>query len=256
MRRGHSTDIYVVPLHLLWRQFWLTRALKHYPIYDPPHKIEERILPKERALENFEYFMSVRQQRVEAFRCWLRRYFWTEIQANEEGVAALNLWAFRHVALLIPNRKIGSSYYSYDPPWDGEAIGCNVLLDIGITLGEFIIANCPRLRWEIDTISAIRPNAAKALKADFGSSFQRPDLTGFDNPRWGKSPLSDVPLYAFQMRQFWRWHFVGRPKGLRKRLKELMLKEYINTIKEYAAGDPYILYGHPGPIEEIGEDYE
>ncbi len=57
------------------RREWLRRALRDYPLYDPPHKIEERLLSKEEALENFDYFMRVRQQRLSYFENWLRQRF-------------------------------------------------------------------------------------------------------------------------------------------------------------------------------------
>ena len=90
----------------MWlRKQWLMRALQNYPLYDPPHKIEERLMPREQAFENFLYFMDVRKQRVEHFRTWLRQRFWTPVQANERGVKALNSWRFdipRFYFLLIP----------------------------------------------------------------------------------------------------------------------------------------------------------
>ena len=86
-------------------KLWLQWALKDYPIYDPPHKVEERVLSKEQALENFDYFMRVRQQRVESFRWWLRRYFWTVTQADENGVRALDRWAVSYAGLLLRTGK-------------------------------------------------------------------------------------------------------------------------------------------------------
>lgn len=36
------------------RRLWLRRALRDYPLYDPPHKVEERLLSKAKAKENFD----------------------------------------------------------------------------------------------------------------------------------------------------------------------------------------------------------
>ena len=47
-----------------FRRLRLRRALTNYPVYDPPHKSEERILSEDKALANFKYFMDVRQARV------------------------------------------------------------------------------------------------------------------------------------------------------------------------------------------------
>jgi hypothetical protein len=46
-----------------------------------------------------------------------------------------------------------------------------VLFDIGIALSEFIIANCPKLRWDFDPISTVLPRRARQLKREPRSSF-------------------------------------------------------------------------------------
>ena len=58
------------------RKLRLERALREYPLYDPPHKVDERLLPREKAAENFDYFMRMRLDRVRYFCGWLKRYFW------------------------------------------------------------------------------------------------------------------------------------------------------------------------------------
>ncbi len=42
----------------------LRRASRDYPLYDPRHKIEERLLTKEKATENFDYSVRARLQRL------------------------------------------------------------------------------------------------------------------------------------------------------------------------------------------------
>lgn len=243
----------------MWvRKLWLQWALKDYPIYDPPHKVEERVLSKEQALENFDYFMRVRQQRVESFRWWLRRYFWTVTQADENGVRALDRWAVSYAGLLLPNREVESGYYSYDPPWTGEGAGCNVLFDMGVAFGEFIIANCPKLRWDMDPISAVRPNEARALKREFGTGFQRPMLTGFNNPDWGKDPIGDMRIYAWQLKLLTTFAGIAKfyelHRNNRRRYKSRLTTIFHVTVKEYLAGDPTTLYDSTGIPTDIGED--
>jgi hypothetical protein len=240
------------------RKRWLEHSLRNYPLYDPPHKVEERVLPKELALENFEYFMRVRERRVQYFRIWLRRNFWTKVQADENGVSALNRWAVGYAGLLLPDQRRPTAYFAYDPPWTGEAAGCNVLFDMGTAFGEFIIAHCPKLRWEMDPISLVRPKDAKVLKTAFGSSFQRPAITGFDNPNWIKDPLARVYAYAFQMkaissvsglRRFYRLHHENR-----RTIKYPFTTMYRGALREYLAGDPATLYGSVGITADWGDD--
>jgi hypothetical protein len=46
------------------RRMGLRRASRDYPLYDPRHKIEERLLTKEKATENFDYSVRARLQRL------------------------------------------------------------------------------------------------------------------------------------------------------------------------------------------------
>src|ERR1700730_12144481 len=104
----------------MWlRKSWLRRALRDYPLYDPPHKVEEYLLSREQAVENFDYFMRVRQQRAAYFQRWLRRYFRVAITPDENGVKALNRWGNKYAGLLLVAAPTGhptDCYFTYDPP--------------------------------------------------------------------------------------------------------------------------------------------
>jgi hypothetical protein len=184
------------------RRLWLRRPLRDYPQYDPPHKVEERLLSSEKAAENFDYFMRVRQQRLAYLQSWLLGHFGVRVTLDEKGMRALNRWGNKYAGLFIvkpPEVHRTGSYFNYDPPWTGDNTGYNVLFDMGIALGEAIIANCPKLRWDMDPISASLPRETKRLKGTPGMSFQRPMLTGYDNPVFGKTPLHSVYLFAALM---------------------------------------------------------
>ncbi len=51
------------------------RALRGYPLYDVPHKQAERAMTGAEALENFNYFMSVRLGRLAYFVHWMTKNF-------------------------------------------------------------------------------------------------------------------------------------------------------------------------------------
>ena len=185
---GPPEDAALLP-HMWLRKQWLTHALRNYPVYDPPHKVEERLLPKEQALENFDYFMRVRQGRVAYFQKWLRRYFWTDIWADDKGVRALNRWARRYSGLVfLGDLERRNSYYTYDPPWTGAGAGCNVVFDIGIALGEFIMVNCPKLRWDMDPISAVLPKTARERKRFLRIRFPAAPIDGLRPSHLGQNP--------------------------------------------------------------------
>jgi hypothetical protein len=249
----------MIPLWVWLRKRRLERALREYPLYDPPHKVEERLLSREKAAENFDYFMRVRLQRVAYFRQWLRRHFGVAVTLDEKGVRALSHWGNQYAGLLRtkgPDGRLTKSYFTYDPPWTGENVGCNVVFDMGITLGEAVIANCPKLRWDFDPISAILPNEAKVLKRTSGMSFQRPRLTGFDNPAYGIAPLHEVNTFAISMMQYTttvegmkRFRKIHRFD--RRLIDEQLINAFTQTLKDYPEGDPVGLRREMGTEEYL-----
>lgn len=249
---------------MLLPQMWLRRrrlqhALSEYPLYDPPHKIEERLLSREKAAENFDYFMRVRQQRVAYFRDWLCRHFGVTVTFDEKGVGALNRWGNKYAGLLLvigPDGHPTDSYFTYYPAWTGENAGLNVLFDMGITVGEIIIANCPKLRWDFDPISAILPRRARTLKQTPGMSFQRPELTGFDDPVSVDTPLHDVYIFAAQMlRRMTTFEGLNKlhqlPREFRRLIRDQVLNDFKATLRDYPSGDPYRLREQIGAEEYI-----
>jgi hypothetical protein len=233
----------------MWlRRFWLQRALRDYPVYDPPHKREERLLTKELARENFDYFMEVRQQRAEYFRDWLRRFFRVILTPDAKGIEALSRWGNKYVGLLLDTDSAGNptdSYFTYSPSWTGNNAGCNVVFDMGITFGEFIILNCPKLYWDVDPTSSILPRTTKARKRSPGMSFQRPVLTGSENPTWIGSPLHDVHGFAHQMIYLANYpdacRYYRSHKEDRRLVRDELLNNFNSTLNYYPDFDPYQL---------------
>jgi hypothetical protein len=238
------------------------RALHDYPLYDPPHKVEERRLPKEKAAENFDYFMRVRMRRVVQLREWLRQHFAVTVTLDEEGVRALGRWGNDYAGWLLargaeghprPPHTYYHPYYAYDPPWTGENAGMNVVFDIGITLGEAMIANCPKLHWDFDPISAILPGTARMLKRTPGLGFQRPMLTGFDNPAYQSTPLEVAFYLALHMTKMTTVEgvekFHDQPRGFRRLDLEQLVRVFKDTLQNYPEGDPHRLRKQMRPQE-------
>jgi len=239
------------------------RALRDYPLYDPPHKVEERRLQKEKAAENFDYLMRVRMQRVAQFCDWLQQHFAVAVTLDEEGVRALGRWGNDYAGWLLARGTEGHpqssdtyyhTYYAYDPPWTGENAGMNVLFDMGITLGEAIIASCPKLHWDFDPISTILPGTARMLKRTPGLGFQRPMLTGFDNSAYQSIPLEVAFYFALHMMQLMttvegikKLH--DQPRGFRRFDLEQLVRVFKDTLQNYPEGDPYKLREQMGPQE-------
>jgi hypothetical protein len=86
-------------------------------------------------------------ERAADFQTWLSRNFLVTISPDEMGVRALNEWGNRFAGLLLTtgaDERVAKSYFTNDPPWTGPGAVYNVLFDMGITLGEIMIANCER----------------------------------------------------------------------------------------------------------------
>jgi hypothetical protein len=238
------------------RQQRLERALIGYPVYDPPHKVEERLLPKEQAQENFDYFMQVRTERCAHFQDWLKRKFGVEIRADLEGVSALNDWFVRYGGLLVPTREIGNSYFSYDPPWTGAGLRCNVLFDVGIAMGEFLIANCPNLHWEMGPTAPFTEKRLRLLRDDFGSGYQRPEITGFRFKRWVEEPLHNVEGYAAHYRRLVnvedRWKRLSTGITPNQRFMRYLTASFTDALDLYLTGSPQ--YKYQGEDFPLGDE--
>jgi hypothetical protein len=226
--------------HMWLRKQWLRRALQNYPLYDPPHKVEERLLSRAQADENFDYFMRVRLQRMADFRAWLRRYFRVTLTPDTRGVKTLSRWGNKYAGLLLQTKPTGGptdAYFTYQPSWTGANAGCNVVFDMGITLGEFVIANCPKFYWDVDPVSALFPRTARMLKRESGMGFQRPELTGSDNPASHWAALHYVHSFAHHM--MWltthpsACRHYRRPRPARRRALDELLNNFKSTLSAY-----------------------
>lgn len=126
------------------------KAVGGYPMYDPPHKVEERLVPRGQAVENFDYFMACRVQRAAHFHSWLNQKF--SMTVDPDSFASIITWAPKFAVFLMPlecdtPRKV---FYAYEPHWEGAFIGVNALFDLGIAYGEFLIAHRPELSWAME----------------------------------------------------------------------------------------------------------
>lgn len=151
------------------------RALRDYPLYDVPHKRMERTMTEAEAQENFDYFMNVRVSRLAYFTDWLRRGFSVKATLDGDGITAVSDWADGYAGGLIKNDSyiLDNVWASYAPVWRETYAGFNVMTDIGIFLGEYLIAKRPRLAWEIYRGHEFEPATFE------GASFMKPCIGGF-----------------------------------------------------------------------------
>jgi hypothetical protein len=174
---------------MIYPRYWMKhsiarRKLRGYPLYDVPHKQSERTMTEAQAQENFSYFMSVRLRRLAYFSGWLKDNFAINATLDGEGLMAVSNWADYYGGGLIQyeGHVTLEVWENYQPIWDAAYAGLNVIVDIGIFQGEYLIAKRPKLYWEIYRGRQVEPTT-------FGSiHFMKPCLGGF--PRfWNGFPL-------------------------------------------------------------------
>jgi hypothetical protein len=142
------------------------RALRGYPVYDVPHKGAEGKMGEARAQENFDYFMRARMRRLTYFTGWLKSNFAVTAALDGEGLRAVSHWADDYGGGLIgiedfPTRM--KIFGAYQPRWEGAFAGYNVMIDIAIFQGEYLIVKRPRLRWEIYRGHEIEPETFNSI---------------------------------------------------------------------------------------------
>jgi hypothetical protein len=168
---------------LFFKHLRSRRAIRDYPLYDVPNKQEERTLDEVRVNENFAYFMSIRLDRLAFFQNWLRQWFAVTASPNGDGLLALNEWINAYGGGLIGDEFNRAMVFAgYHPAWVGQCAGYNVMVDIGIFIGEYLITKRPQLYWQI---YRGHPDEEGELT---GPNLKRPHLGGF--PRgWSKDVL-------------------------------------------------------------------
>jgi hypothetical protein len=154
------------PKPLVERRQLILRALADYPAYDPPHRqgpnflrrppdrseVEHEILLRQflkRADENFRYFLEQRAARMTALSEFLMK-FDVKMELDDAGLASVSAWCPGHLGLLVANPrddKTHQIFFQVLQPWTGQWRGLNVIFDLGIFLGEALIARSPNLRW-------------------------------------------------------------------------------------------------------------
>jgi len=240
---------------MLLPQYWLRqqklqRALVNYPIYDPPHKVEERLLPKEKALENFQYFIDVRQQRLDFFTRWLGTCFGVNSSLEQQGIEGLLDWAETYVCVAMPSEdyiRTARVFHSYAEPWAGAYAAVNALLDLGIMLGEALIRHRPGLRWQMEwsmsdhpdieqaetketlVFLRVRARDIRASKSSECSGFRRP-LLASPGDALDYEPIYDfISTYQMLVSQATTYEYAKKMRGTPKALHSNTRSQYLRN---------------------------
>lgn len=151
-----------------WDEAKLRTLLADYPIYVTPRRGLAALMTMPQAEENFAYFLSEKEARIDALKALLGK-FGLHLDFDEATKAALDRWLHRYGGLLYV-AETRPSFYTHDPVWDGARRSLNVIFDLGVYLGEFAIRETPSLSWGLDC-------ANSPEHGNLYESFQRPALT-------------------------------------------------------------------------------
>lgn len=124
--------------------------LSEYPVYSPPFHDSELVLSKSEISANFDYFLNQKAERL-GFLARYLRLFSVELNLSAEALPALDDWLFRYGGHLIPNGgEVLAAMHDYEPAWVGEYHGINVIHDISIFAGDYIVMNNKNVRWSVN----------------------------------------------------------------------------------------------------------
>jgi hypothetical protein len=233
------------------RQRRLRRILLDYPLYDPPHKAEERTLSEKAALENFEYFMSTRLDRAANFTGWLRENFGVRFSMDLVGVRAACRWGNKFAGLLPVGSPsditMSAPFFKYQPIWRQEYAGYNVIFDMGTTYGEALLAQRPTLCWAFSPSVDLLTENARAYQKEFLSGYRRPQLIDRHNPAVQISAHEEIWNFCFDMRAAivdkngqWRLR-LNLSAADRRAIMNSMVCTYRNIVDDHIATGSRIL---------------
>ena len=135
------------------RKVW--KELPSYPVYSPPFHDAENVLAKREIKANYDYFLEQKALRIEYLAEYLAS-FSIALRLDLDGMKVLDGWLFRYGGHLLPwNWQLKTDFviqalHDHEPAWTGAFQGLNVINDIGILVGDYIIARNPDVHWDVN----------------------------------------------------------------------------------------------------------
>ena len=164
----------------------LEQALKNYPFYDRPHKYRQKSFVQ--AQENFDYFMNVRAERLAYFQAWMRHLFNIDASLDASGASAISKWVDYNGELILLNSDEDEIFFPfYSKAWTPENPGYSVIFDLGIYIGEMIVAKRLPSKWALMQETPDQPYITKSNAKLVPTVFIQPDEDGLApfNAAWG-----------------------------------------------------------------------
>jgi hypothetical protein len=136
------------------RRVWKT--LPDYPVYSPPFSYGRgwnyekgwKSPTREQIKENYNYFLRHKADRLRYLADYLA-LFSVELRLEADALPALGRWLYRYGGHLAPEAAdVISALCHYEPSWIGEYRSLNVINDIAIFAGDYIVSKNRNTRWD------------------------------------------------------------------------------------------------------------
>jgi hypothetical protein len=129
------------------RKVW--SAPLDYPVYSPPFHKSGKAPSKKEIQANYDYFLQQKAARLDYLAKYLTR-FSIELRLAPETLWALDAWLYRYGGHLLPGGgEVIRVLRYYEPAWTGGYHGLNILSDIGIFAGDYIVSKNKNVRWDV-----------------------------------------------------------------------------------------------------------
>jgi hypothetical protein len=155
------------PKHLVEHRRRMFDLLHDYPVYEPPHRQGPGLPPQGSRQSDDEYHRNIREhvargeenlyrfrqvhrhERLEALRAFLSK-FDIEVYTDDAGLSAVSAWCPGNCGALVAYMRDDATRQAFFQlaPWTGELRGLNVVFDLGVFMGECVIARNPKLHWK------------------------------------------------------------------------------------------------------------
>src|SRR6201995_2396114 len=129
------------------RKVW--RSLPDYPVYAPPFRYEQNKIPSREQIEqNYQYFLQHKADRLKYLAGYLAS-FSVPLTLEPATLPLIGRWLYRYGGHLDPGGgDVVFVLGHYNPPWTGEYHGLNVMNDLSIFAGDYIVSRNKETRWD------------------------------------------------------------------------------------------------------------
>jgi hypothetical protein len=122
--------------------------LQNYPRYSPPFHDAEAVLSKAEIAANYEYFVEQKRKRIDHLGMYFSQ-FSIELRLERDVLLAVDKWLYRYGAHLVPRWEALEALLDHEPEWERDYLGLNVVNDVAIFAGDYVISKNQHVRWDV-----------------------------------------------------------------------------------------------------------